>query len=436
MLVEQGVLTARRENGGGYDFADALQHVHAGDKLPLPPGVRDAILARLERLAEAESTLLLAAAVMGRECSFRRLCQVADLSEMTGLPALEALLNGRLLAQSGTARRPYTLAHDYIREVVYNASSEARRRVFHRRSLIALEAEGAPAAECAFHAVASLLDEPAFRFSLAAGDEALAAHALQESLAHYNRALDAARVMGLGTKAVDSHLLRQLYIKRGRSLELGQQYEAAQINYQEMVDLADKRNDSAMRLAALTSQCIVRATQTPLFDALEARTLAEKALALAQQLGDKATQSKVLWGMLLVEVTSEGDPQKGLEYGLRSLELAREMGLKEQLGFTNQDLGYVYRSLNRLADAQKAHQAALTIWQALGNIPMLVDAYNQQQANHFLMGELATSLALGEEALRLSRSIDHAWSQAVSLGFLIQTVIEIGDPGRAHSHDR
>lgn len=186
-----------------------------------------------------------------------------------------------------------------------------------------------------------------------------------------------------------------------------------------------------MRLAALTSQCIVRATQTPLFNAPAARALAEEALALAQQIGDKAAQAKVLWGMLLVEVTGEGDAQKGLDYGLRSLKLARELGLKEQIGFTNQDLAYVYRNLNRLADAQKSTQEALTIWQALGNIPMLVDAYNSQQFHHFLMGDLAASQALGEEALRLSRSIDHAWSQAVSLGFLIQTVIEIGDPGRA-----
>ena len=167
------------------------------------------------------------------------------------------------MTQTRNVRRPYALVHDYIREVVYNTGSEARRLIFHRRSLISLEADGAPAAECAFHAVASLLDEPAFRYSSAAGDEALAAHALQDSLAHYNRALEAARVLGLDSTTVDSQLLRRLFTNRGRSLELSQQFETAQINYQEMIDLAGERRDSAMRLAALTSQCIVRATQTP-----------------------------------------------------------------------------------------------------------------------------------------------------------------------------
>ena len=169
----------------------------------------------------------------------------------------------------------------------------------------------------------------------------------------------------------------------------------------------------------------------PLFNLSEAKILAKDALTLAQQLGDGATEAKVLWGMLLIEVTGEGDLQKGVEYGLRSLELARESDLKEQMGFTNHDLANAYRSLNRLADAKRANQAAQTIWQALGNLPMLVDAYNQQMFNHFLVGELAASLAVGEEALRLSQSLDHAWSQVVSLGFMINTLIEIGEPDRA-----
>ena len=62
---------------------------------------------------------------------------------------------------------------------------------------------------------------------------------------------------------------------------------------------------------------------------------------------------------------------------------------------------------------------------------MQVDAYNQQMFNYFLVGELAASLAVGEKALQLSQSLDHAWSQVVSLGFLITTLIEIGEPDRA-----
>jgi predicted ATPase len=169
MLVEEGIV-ATTEAGDrlGYDFAAALTQVKSAGQVPVPSRVREAILARVERLSDEAAALLLAGAVLGRECSFERLRQVADLAELDALKAVEVLLNSRLLTESSTARRPYLLAHDYIREVVYGESHEARRR-----ALIALEADRAPAAECAFHALASLLDEPAFRYSLAAGDEAL-----------------------------------------------------------------------------------------------------------------------------------------------------------------------------------------------------------------------------------------------------------------------
>ena len=230
-----------------------------------------------------------------------------------GLAGLEGLLNGRLLTESGTARRPYTLAHDHIRTVVYSASGEARRRVLHRRALIDLEADGAPAAECAFHAVASLLDEPAFRYSLIAGDEALATYALQESLSHYDRARDAARVMG--TKGIATEPLCRLYQNRGRVLEWSSQYEAAQANYQEMLELAETGNDLAMKQAALSAQCIIHATSTPLFNPVQAREMGQAALALAQTLNDQAAKAKALWCLMLVEFYGGGDTQKVLAYG-------------------------------------------------------------------------------------------------------------------------
>lgn len=431
MLVEQSIL--RRLEGDGrssFDIPSAWQQLQSQKQLPLPPTVRQALLARQSRLSETAVALLWASAVLARDCTFERLCQVAGVADLDGLPALEELLNGRFILENGSARRPYIFGHDYIREVAYTEAGEARRRLFHRRALLSLEQDEAPPAELAFHALAAQLDEPAYRYALAAGDAATQAHAYAEALAYYDQARELAKTKAT-LSAVDSRLLCRLYTNRGRALELNQQFEAAQDNYEEMIELAAENGDSAMRLATLTSQCIVRATQTPLYDMAKARTLADEALALARQLGDKAAEAKVLWGLLLVETWGEGDNEKALAYGLRSLELAHEMGLIEQMGFTNQDLAHAYRNLNRLEDAQRTNQAALEIWQELGNLPLLVDAHNQQQTNHFLMGELAASLASGEEALYLSQSIGHAWSRTVSLGFLIVTIIELGDPGRA-----
>ena len=186
MLIEQGILTPIEVTQPTYDFATALDHVRSVARVPLPPGVREVIRARLAQHSKEAGALLLAAAVLGRACTFERLCQVADLPEMGALEALEGLLDGGLMSERPSDRQPYTLAHDYIREVVYTESHEARRRVVHRRALLSLEAAGDPAAECAYHAMAALLDEPAFRFSVAAGKEAFASYAVQDALSPYS----------------------------------------------------------------------------------------------------------------------------------------------------------------------------------------------------------------------------------------------------------
>lgn len=415
MLVEQGIV-ATTEAGSRlrYDFAAALTHVQSVAHLPVPPAVRDVILTRLERLSKEAAALLLAAAVLGRECTFERLCQVADIAEQDALPALETLLRGRLLAENGPVRRPYLLAHDYIREVVYTESHEARRRVFHRRALLALEADRAPAAECAFHAIASLLDEPAFRFSLAAGDEALGAVALEEGLAHYDRAREAARMMGLGTTAVAPEHLLRLYQNRGRILELGQQDEAARANYQEMLQLAEARHDLSLKQAALTAQCIIHATHTSLFNPPQAKEMGQAALVLAQTLNDQAAQARALWCLMLAEFYGGGENQKILAYGQEALALAKKLGLKELATYVQTNLAWAYFNSDQIEAALTANNETRAVWQALGNLPMVADSYTMKLYMCRNIGKYDELLAVAPEALRLSQSINNELHEAMA----------------------
>ena len=429
MLVEQNILRPLAGDGrSSFDIPSAWQQLQSQKQLPLPPTVRQALLARQSHLSETATALLWGSAVMARDCTFERLCQVAGVAELDGLSALQELLNGRFILENGSAHRPYTFAHDYIREVAYTEAGEARRRLFHRRALFSLEQAEAQPAELAFHAIAAQLDKPAFRYSVAAGDAAREAHAYAEALTHYENARQL--LLEKRVVKVDTAVIRHLYLQIGRVQELLNEFDEALATYQQMIELAGRWADERLKLASLAAQCIVRVTQTPLHDMAKARILGEEALDLAQRLEDKATEAKVLWGLLLVEVWDEGDNPKGLAYGLRSLELARDLDLKEQMGFTYQDMAWGYRNLHQLADAKRVNQEALEIWQELGNLPMLVDANTMQHYNHFLAGELEISLAFAEEALRLSRSIDHAWGQVVSLGFSISALTEIGDPGR------
>jgi DNA-binding SARP family transcriptional activator len=416
MLVAEKILPiAEMEGRRGYDFAHALTLVESVRRVKVPQGVREAILSRLDQLSEGEMDILLAAAVLGRECSFERLCQVADVDEQQALEAVEVLIDSRLLTEKRAARQPYTPAHDYIREVVYSESREARRRVFHRRALIALEADRAPAAECAFHALASMLDEPAFRFSLIAGDEALQTNAFQESLAHYDRAMGILQRASEGAADIEPQSVRRLYQNRGRAFELTENHSAAQENYQEMLELAAEKKDQKLELAALLAQCTIHAMHTSIFNPSIAKEKGEAALELAQELNDQAAEATALGGLMFATMFGGEDNQITLSYGEASLSLSRELGLKEQLGSVLIHLCWPYIAQKQLGAAMETNHEAEAVWSKLGNLPKLVETYEVRQFLYSFADELAKQLATSSELLRLSRSTGNQMSQGNAL---------------------
>ncbi len=159
----------------------------------LPPGIREVVSARLARLSHDARGLLSAGAVLGQRFTFEQLCRVADLAEIAALAALDEVVRAHLLRESpleayaGT----YVFSHDKVRDAVYAEVGEARRRVFHRHALETLLGN-APAADLARHALAGHLHEPAVRYSLQAGDDAMRLLAARDAIGHYTRALEIA----------------------------------------------------------------------------------------------------------------------------------------------------------------------------------------------------------------------------------------------------
>ena len=405
MLIEQGVLVPVEGQQSTYNFASALEHVRSVARVPMPPGVREVIQVRLSQPSKEAVALLLAAAVMGRACTFARMCQVADLAETDALEPLDALLDGRLMIELPSDRQPYTLAHDYIREVVYSESREARRRVFHRRALLGLETSGAPAAECAFHALAALLDEPTFRYSVAAGNEAFASGATQEALAHLDTAREVASRMQARGEAIDGDWLARLYRGRGQALELVSDDEAAQVNYEEMRAVAVQHQDRTLELSGLISQSYLHANHTSVFNPPKAKELAREALALARELGDKAAEAGALWGLAAVEFTSAGDNNLVMDYGQQALLLARELSLKELMGRILTILCWPYFAQKRIEPARQALSEAQSIWRELGNLPRLAETSRYLVIMNYAIGDHRHMLAGATELAALGSSI-------------------------------
>ena len=454
MLIEQGVLVPVGGRLSTYNFSAALEHVHSVARVPLPPGVREVIRTRLEQYSKEASALLLAAAVLGRACTFERMCQIAGLQETEALESLEALLDGYLLAEHPSDRRPYGLTHDYIREVVYTESNEARRRVYHRRALLALEATHEPAAECAYHALAALLDEPAFRFSVAAGSEAFGSYALQDALSHFDTARKVAQHMQAKGEEVDLELLEQLYRQRGQVLELNQDDALAQANYEEMRARAMNRQSKSLELASLIAQSNLHGHYTGVFNSAKAKELAQSALVLARELGDRAAEAGALWGLMVAELYSAGDTKQVVDFGGQALTLARDMGLKELTGRILNSLCWPSFAQNQIEVALKDLAEAKAIWRELGNLPRLAEAsktmilindaigdYRRVLDDAPELAELSASIGdrLGEGNALLTTSFAYArqgrFEQALANIEKISAYIEsVGHPNEKHTH--
>jgi hypothetical protein len=200
-----------------------------------------------------------------------------------------------------------------------------------------------------------------------------------------------------------------------------------------MVELAGKRDDPSLELASLAAQCIIRATQTPLYDPALAKELGEQALALAGELNDREVEAKVLWGLLLVEQWGDGDLRKGLEYGQRSLAISRKLELKEQMGYTLNNLSLSYLILEELGVARQTGKEAREIWRQLGNTPMLADGYNSGLWIEIIAGEFDAALSMGRQGKRLGHSIGGIWGQAGALNSMAVVYLEKGDIERTIS---
>jgi tetratricopeptide (TPR) repeat protein len=405
MLIEQGVLVAVGDQQPAYDFASALEHVRSVSRVLLPPGVREVIQARLKQHSKEAGALLLAAAVLGRACTFERMCQIADLQEMDALNPLEALLDGRLLTERPSDRRPYTLAHDYIREVVYTESNEARRRVYHRRALLALEDASESSAECAFHALAALLDEPAFRYSVAAGSEAFSTYALQDALNHFDTARDVYKRMQDRGEDVNITLLERLYKQRGQALELSQDDEAAVANYEEMRAEATKHQSKSLELSAMVIQSHLHGHYTGVFNPLKSKELAQKALVLAHELGDRSAEAHALWGLQIAELYSAGDTKQVVAYGEKALALARELGLKELTGLVLNNLAWPFGAQKKLEQSREEFREAQSIWRELGNLQKLAEASRFILLTHSMAGDHRSMLIDAPKLSELGASI-------------------------------
>jgi DNA-binding SARP family transcriptional activator len=224
-LLERRVLHPKRRAEGQWSFAVDAEH-DLGQAVRVPSTVHAVIRSRMNRLSPNAFSLLAGGAVLEHRITFEHMCAICNLTEDLALPALDELISGRLLletAQPGVASA-YAFTNDMLRDVVYTEAGDARRRHFHQEALEILAAAGESAAVLTHHALAAGLVQDAFRYSLAAGREALCLSAVNDAIVHFERAIQFVREATL-PKTPDETELRDLFTQLRWAYKLGGQAE-------------------------------------------------------------------------------------------------------------------------------------------------------------------------------------------------------------------
>jgi len=399
-------------------------------EIAIPDSVQSLITAGLDRLPEGARRTLQAAAVIGRTFDTELLGTVAD-GEEVGADLRELERRDLIWATAGGDRPAYTFRHALTAEAAYGSMLLRRRRALHGRVAVALEAatrdhveDVAPLLAHHFHEAGD--DDATLRYAAMAGDAAARLYANAEAEAHYRVGLDVAR-----TARVEPALLRSMYERRGSALELAGRYDDAIANYEEMLAQARTRGDEAMELAANTAIALLYATGTPKFDPERGRLMSEENVAMARRLRDRPAEARALWNIVVANVYGGGDASRAVEAGEASLAIARELGDREQLAFTLNDVSRAHMAEGDLATASRRLDEARGIWEELDNRPMLGENLTVGSAIHVFRGDYAAALADARRAFSISESIDNAWGQSHALITVYRIELELGKFGEA-----
>ena len=436
-LLHRGVLTVRLGTDAGWVVAlapeardtDALRGL-------VPESVREAIGAQLSRLSTPASELLVAGAVLGSGFTFEQLIRIAALPEDEGLSALDEVLASRLIREAGPPNdEAYAFSHEKVRDVAYTEAGAARRRVFHRRALAALEEEGVPAALLAHHALAARMHGVAFRHLLAAGNAAMEVFAAEDAIGYYVRArglLSSPHAQRDWRASSRTPGLEHLHVNLGRAHELADEWEQAEKTYEEMLARAREVRDPRLECAALNHLAVLAAQRRSNMGRAEA--LLRESLKAAEASGDQATLAETKWNLAQM-AAMRCDPETAISQGESALDLAREAGFKELEARSLFVLGQAYRFAGRWEECVAHASRAAALYRAPGDEPAEAGPLaaqfiwvgappSKELANRAMESLCSTLLAIGEincgspgaavaaarDALGIGREIGNEWA--------------------------
>lgn len=339
------------------------------DQMRIPGSVREAVRARVERLAPEAQATLSAAAAIGLRCSFDLLRTVRGVSEAELEAHLREAIEQQLVSELGGSSDEYGFRHALTKEVVYDDLMVRERKRLHRSVADALIADArSEPALVAHHLGAAADHEAAVPYLLEAARRAYRTFATRDAAAHYERALeigvpadalgptlealaetyylfDFARSLKAAEEAAGHYRERGDVRGASRMLRLASRNVWQQgdpkrpaVLAQEAIDILDGLEETVELGRAIANLAGLRMVARADEDAV---ALAERALAIGERCGDVWTTANALITKGSA-VRNQGSAAAGTALLRQGLVQAKAAGLAEVAlrGYNNLLLGF------------------------------------------------------------------------------------------------
>jgi predicted ATPase/DNA-binding CsgD family transcriptional regulator len=337
--------------------------------VPLPTAIQQIIAQRVDRLGADVGVLLEVAAVIGKVWDLSVAEVVLDWPEDRLLRALEDVLAVRLVLSAAESGDRYQFAHGLIREVLYNRPLARRRNHLHARIGRTLEERlpsipdgGERQAELAHHFYTAGMWDKARQYSLAAGDAARQRYANHSAAQFYEQALEAVlrSPEAQSPETGGAQLLVSLYERLGQVYMVLNHKAQAEAAFSQMLEAA-RTMDGRLAEGRALSQLIVAREWLYRFD--EARATGERALVVAEQVGDRRLLALTHRNLGHLYVC-HGDLVRSYHHLERSEALARAEGEDGVLAPCLQNQAYIALFRGDYERAERLAREALALAQA------------------------------------------------------------------------
>ncbi|HMD81198.1 MAG TPA: hypothetical protein VKE92_07810, partial [Anaerolineales bacterium] len=390
----------------------------------MPNTLRGVLSARIDRLPETSKHVLQNASVIGRLFDLRVLKRLTNLNG--GLDAHIQYLKDVSLIEA--ILEEYAFRHVLIQEAAYDSILIKNRVELHRQIGETLEELHADRIEefaplLAYHFFTAQ-DSRSLQYDILAGEKAARLYANVEAATHFSRALEVA----IRTR-IDPEQIARLFTQLGAVFELSGRFEQALVTYEEMQSFGRENGPRSIEMKALMAKATIYSIFSQLHDSALSEQMLIEALEISREIGDRATQAKLNWNLMLTFLFSKRLAQ-ALVYGEVALALARESDDREQLAFVLNDLCRLYTCRGEFEKAHGSIREARELWTSLDHQVMLADSLGSEAEAYFNAGEYQRALEYSQQALLICEQINNLWGQSYDRMLMSFAYFESGLLGR------